>query len=418
MRRWIRSATLVVLATALTVACSDDTEPPGTSADPGSSTTSDDDDPSAGGQGLAVDLGTPVRLIPLDLAIDSPIAASHVSGSSSVVVAGRAGDVHEVVVDGDRAELVAGPLVDLRDDVGSTEIERGLLGVAVSPDRSTLVVSYTTAQGGDSRVEAYDLLGEPGALRVEESSRRTLLEADQPYPNHNGGHVEFDPDGLLFVGLGDGGAAGDPHGNAQDPTTLLGKILRIDPRAPATPPADNPYVDAGGGVRPEIWLTGVRNPWRFSFDPATGDLWIGDVGQDEQEEIDLLPAADGAGRGANLGWDLREGDLAFDDADPAPSPWSDGPFVEPLLTYGREDGCSVTGGVVYRGEAIPRLSGAYLFGDYCGDGVRGLVPDAASPAAQELAGARMDRIVAFAAGPGGEVLVLSLSDGIALLAPG
>jgi glucose/arabinose dehydrogenase len=193
--------------------------------------------------------------------------------------------------------------------------------------------------------------------------RRELLRVEDPYPNHNGGHLALGPDGYLYIGLGDGGSGGDPHGHGQDTDTLLGSILRIDPTAPPADgeygiPADNPFAASGG--EPEIWLYGVRNPWRFSFDRATGDLWIGDVGQGEVEEIDRLPATNGrdAGRGANLGWNLMEGSEPFEGENPAGG-------VLPIYEYTHDDGCSVTGGYVYRGRAIPALTGAYLFADYC-----------------------------------------------------
>lgn len=413
---------LVAALALLAVACSGDGSDEGvtTSLVPRDTTstmldgtTSTDADPESD---ATVDLRVPVRLVDLDLALESPIAASAVPRSTSMVVAERSGRLHEVVVDGGSAER-AGTLLDLRDRVGSTSSERGLLGVAVSPDARALVASYTSAEDGGNRVERYQLDGNPGALSVDPGSRRTLLEVDQPFGNHNGGHVAFGPDGMLYVGIGDGGSGGDPDGNAQDPTTLLGKLLRVDAGDGPLVPGDNPFANGRGGARPEIWLTGVRNPWRFSFDEATGDLWLADVGQDRWEEVDHLPAEEGAGRGANLGWDLFEGAEEFADPDPAAPPWSDGPFVEPVFTYGREDGCSVTGGLVYRGAAIPALAGAYLFADFCGEGVRGFDPADPHGTARSLEGAGLGGIVAFATTADAEVLVLSLTDGVHLLAP-
>jgi glucose/arabinose dehydrogenase len=366
----------------------------------------------------SADLAAPVTLVDLELGLDAPIAADAVPGSTSLVVAERAGRLHEVVLADGEARLGEEPLLDLVDLVGSTASERGLLGVAVAPDASFLVVSYTASEDGANQIDRYLLEGEPGALRIDAASRTELLRVAQPYPNHNGGHVTFGPDGLLYAGLGDGGSGGDPEGNGQDRATLLGKILRLDPRpGAALVPSDNPFVDAQDGSRPEIWLTGVRNPWRFSFDRATGDLWIADVGQNAWEEIDRLPASEGAGRGANLGWDLFEGTEEFDDADPAGNGWSDGPFVEPLHTYGRDEGCSITGGVVHDGATVPSLAGAYLFADYCGAGVRALVPGDGRAEVAELDGAAVDEVVGFAEGPGGEVLVISLADGLFELRP-
>lgn len=413
---------MLLVAAMVVAACSRDEpgEPTSTGATTrGAPTTrADGAAPTSGGAEVRQrpDLGVGLRLVDLRLDLDAPIAADHVPGSTSVVVAERGGRVHEVVVEGDAARHV-GTLLDLRERVGSTASERGLLGVAVDPAGDSLVVSYTSAEDGGNRVERYQLNGNPGALSVDPGSRRTLLEVDQPFGNHNGGHVAFGPDGMLYVGIGDGGSGGDPDGNAQDPTTLLGKLLRVDAGDGPLVPGDNPFANGRGGARPEIWLTGVRNPWRFSFDEATGDLWLADVGQDRWEEVDHLPAEEGAGRGANLGWDLFEGAEEFADPDPAAPPWSDGPFVEPVFTYGREDGCSVTGGLVYRGAAIPALAGAYLFADFCGEGVRGFDPADPHGTARSLEGAGLGGIVGFATTADAEVLVLSLTDGVHLLAP-
>jgi glucose/arabinose dehydrogenase len=413
----------LLVAAAVLAGCSDEggpqqgsapTDPPASTAsttpgEPTGSGTAPEAPPTA-------DLSAPVELVDLELGLDSPIAASTVPGSTSMLVAARAGQLHEVVLEDGGARLVEGPLLDVADLVGSASGERGLLGVAVAPDASFLVVSYTTADDGANQIDRYLLGGEPGELSIDPSTRTPLLRVDQPYPNHNGGHVTFGPDGLLYAGIGDGGSGGDPEGNAQDRRTLLGKILRLDPRPGAElVPSDNPFTGSSDGARPEIWLTGVRNPWRFSFDGATGDLWVADVGQNAWEEIDHLPAAQGAGRGANLGWDLFEGAEEFDDADPAPNGWSDGPFVEPVHTYGRDEGCSITGGVLHDGRTVPTLAGAYLFADYCGGTLRALLPTDGEPQVADLRGSSVDQVVGFAEGPGGEVLVLSLSDGVLLL---
>jgi glucose/arabinose dehydrogenase len=410
------------IAAALLAGCSDD-EGSDPSADPPSTeeqrtTEADSEQPETTTEPASTDLSAPVELIDLELDLDAPIAADAIAESTSLVVAERAGRLHEVVLEEGRARRVDGPLLDLVDLVGSTSSERGLLGVAVAPDASFVVVSYTAAEDGANQLDRYALEGEAGALTVDPASRTELLRVAQPYPNHNGGHVTFGPDDLLYVGVGDGGSGGDPHGNAQDRNTLLGKILRLDPRPGAElVPADNPFADSTDGSRPEIWLTGVRNPWRFSFDRTTGDLWVADVGQNAWEEIDLLSAADGAGRGANLGWDLFEGAEEFDDADPAEDGWSDGPFVEPLHTYGRDDGCSITGGVVHGGSTVPSLAGAYLFADYCGAGVRALIPGDDGVEVAELDGAAVSQVVGFAEGPSGEILVLSLAEGVYELRP-
>jgi glucose/arabinose dehydrogenase len=421
-RRLLPLAAALLATVVVAAACADEGPPGETTGETATTTTmadTDDDGVPTDRDEGPPDLAVAVGLRPLELGLDSTIAASAVPGSRSMLVAERAGRIHEVVFDdgGAAADLVEGPLLDLTEEVGSTASERGLLGVAVSPDGTSMIASYTRADG-DSQIDRFDLDGEPGALVVDRATRRPLLTIEQPYANHNGGHVTFGPDDMLYIGMGDGGSGGDPEGNAQDPTTLLGKMLRIDPLSDDIVPEDNPFADSPDGARPEIWLTGVRNPWRFSFDPETGDLWLADVGQNRWEEVNLLRADDGSGRGANLGWDLYEGTEPFRNPSPAPDPWSQPPFEEPVFTYGHDRGCSVTGGVVYRGEALPALQGAYLYADFCEAGVRGLSlgPDGA-PQSSDLDGTDWRNIVGFAQSPQGEVLVISLSEGVAVLVP-
>jgi glucose/arabinose dehydrogenase len=239
--------------------------------------------------------------------------------------------------------------------------ERGLLGLAFHPDyarNGRFYVNYTDREG-DTRVVEYR---RATASRANPRSARRLLSIDQPYANHNGGHLAFGPDGYLYVATGDGGSGGDPHGNGQRTDTLLGKILRIDvdSRTGGRPygiPRDNPF--ASGGGRPEIYSYGLRNPWRFSFDRARGDIWIGDVGQGAFEEIDYRPR--GGARGANFGWSAYEGRSPFAGAGAVRgrSP------VAPVAQYDHGKGCSVTGGYVSRGTRVPALRGRYLFADYC-----------------------------------------------------
>jgi glucose/arabinose dehydrogenase len=234
------------------------------------------------------------------------------------------------------------PFLDLRDRVLSGG-ERGLLGLAFAPDhqRSGLLYVHYTNKAGDTRVVRYRARGD----HVDPSSARTLLRVRQPYENHKGGQLAFDRRGRLLLGLGDGGSAFDPERRGQDLGTPLGKILRVDPDR------------AGAGW--ETVAYGLRNPWRFSFDRATGDLWIADVGQDRQEEVDVLPAAE---RGlANFGWSVFEGNSRHSRQALNPR----GRHLRPVVAYGRREGCSVTGGFVYRGRAIPALRGRYLYGDLC-----------------------------------------------------
>jgi glucose/arabinose dehydrogenase len=233
--------------------------------------------------------------------------------------------------------------------------EQGLLGVAFSPDGNLLYVNFTDASGNTNVVE-FAMRGG----RAVPSSRRLVLFVHQPFANHNGGDLAFGPDGYLYIGLGDGGSEGDPLDNGQRLDTLLGKMLRIDPhpsgRQAYTVPSSNPFVGRAG-VRPEIWAYGLRNPWRYSFDRQTGDLWIGDVGQNTWEEIDVQPA--GSKGGQNYGWNRMEGNHSFRGSAPSNA-------VGPVLEYNHSGGgCAVVGDYVYRGSAIPALRGAYLFGDDC-----------------------------------------------------
>lgn len=349
--------------------------------------------------------GEQVELIDTGVSLDEPVTLEPAPTGGALLVAQRGGLVRQLDPDGDQLVARDEPVIDVTELVGSTESERGLLGLAVAPDGRHLYLSYTAADDGASQLDEFVLTRVGERWTADPATRRNLVDVDQPFPNHNGGHIAFGPDGMLYLGLGDGGAGGDPEGNAQDPTSLLGKLLRLDPSLDPPVPADNPFVgDDELGARDEIWASGLRNPWRFSFDRATGDLWIGDVGQDRTEEIDLLPAGDGAGRGANLGWDLFEGDAPFDDADPAAGGASDGPFVDPVVTYGHDEGCSVIGGVVQDGE--------YLFADLCGAGVRALVDDGDGGfTARQLTDAP-SQIVGFAQDRAGEVLVISLSEGV------
>jgi glucose/arabinose dehydrogenase len=404
-------AVVAVTATVLSSCGSESATP--TSAAPTTSPTSNTStiDPAA-----AADAPLPtVRLEDLGLEVDQPIDLTFRPGGTSLLVAERSGRVREVVVDGDTHRLAPEPVLDLSERVGSTDAERGLLGIAVSPDGSELYTSYTESSAGDSRVDAYPIGGDEGALRADVDGRRELVAIEQPFANHNGGSLAMGPDGMLYAGFGDGGAANDPGGRAQDLSEQLGKVLRLDPTGRDDAdgdgfPDDNP--DLGGA--PGIWLSGVRNPWRISFDAETGDLWIGDVGQDAVEEIDLLDADDGGGRGANLGWDLFEGDRPFELTGDPPAD-----LVEPVFTYTRDDGgCSVTGGVVYRGSAIPELDGSYLFGDFCDPRVRALRPAGEGGYEPPDLGVEVPGLVSFGTDASGEVYVLGLDGTIARIVRG
>ena len=287
------------------------------------------------------------------LTLDEPIDMAVAPGDDLLWIAERAGRV--LRVDMERGAVVE-TILDITAETEATG-ERGLLGIAVT-DR-WLYANFTDL-AGDTRVDAFERDGTGLGNR-----RRTILSQAQPYRNHNGGDLAIGPDGLLYVGFGDGGSGGDPLDAGQDPTTWLGAVLRIEPTPYGveayTVPPDNPFAageDRSPAGRPEIFLTGVRNPWRFSFDRATGDLWIADVGQDRYEEVTVLLAANGGGLGANLGWRLREGLHSYAGDEPPG-------HADPVWEYSQDDGCSVTGGFVYRGTAIEDLYGAYVFGDYC-----------------------------------------------------
>ena len=298
--------------------------------------------------------------------------------------------------------LVDTPVLDISSMISSGG-ERGFLGFTFSPDGSHLYVDYTDTNG-DSNVDEYTVAA---AGTVDPATRRRVLFQEQPYPNHNGGEVMFGPDGYLYIGLGDGGSGGDPERRGLDLSTWLGKILRIDPRPegdrPYTVPTDNPFVGRGG-AKPEIWSYGLRNPWRFSFDAATKDLWVADVGQGSIEEIDLSTVAAGAGKAANFGWSAFEGRRRYNEDQPAEG------TVPPIFQYTHDDGnCSVTGGFVYRGAALPALRGAYLYSDYCAGQVRAL--SAGADGAVEADAVLSDdpaSVSSFGEGHGGELYVCSL----------
>jgi uncharacterized protein (TIGR03437 family) len=255
--------------------------------------------------------------------------------------------------------LVGRPFLDWRSKVSCCG-ERGLLGLAFSPsfgEDRTFYINYTDSQG-NTVVSRMRLAPNPD--EGDASSEEIILRVAQPYANHNGGNLVFGPDGYLYVGLGDGGSAGDPQNNAQRPDALLGKLLRIrvDPReAPYGVPADNPFIN-NNSYRPEIWATGLRNPWRYSFDRETKDLWIADVGQGRAEEVNFQPAASKGGE--NYGWRRTEGLECY----PPASRCDRTGITPPILEYGRTLGQSVTGGFVYRGSRYPDLRGFYLYGDF------------------------------------------------------
>jgi glucose/arabinose dehydrogenase len=307
-----------------------------------------------------------------------------------------------------RIRVIAGetlrdePFLDIVARVGSRGNEQGLLGLAFAPDFAAsgqFYVNYTDRQG-DTVIARYHADGE----RADPNSEEVLLHVDQPYANHNGGQLAFGPDGYLYIGLGDGGSGGDPQGHGQGLDTLLGKILRIDVSGGGDyrAPPDNPFVN-DSRARPEIWAYGLRNPWRFSFDRATNDLYIADVGQDTWEEIDVAPA--GSRGGENYGWNYREGAHPFEGRPPAGLT-----LIDPITEYNHnEGGCSVTGGYVYRGAQLPSLRGVYFYGDYCLGYVWGLWRDAAGQWRNQRLFETGFNISSFGEDENGELFLLDLN---------
>jgi glucose/arabinose dehydrogenase len=301
----------------------------------------------------------PFRLVAVARGLSSPVYVTAAPGDKRLFVVEQEGTIRAVR----HGKVAAKPYADLRRFVTAGG-EQGLLSVAFSPDFASngkLYVYFTNKAGNEV---VWELHAGKGAASVRPGHRQ-LLEIPDTESNHNGGQLEFGPDRMLYIGDGDGGGGGDQHGahgNGQNPGVLLGKLLRIDVTTrsndlPYGIPKDNPFVGQPGW-RPEIWALGLRNPWRFSFDRASGDLWIGDVGQNKWEEVDHLKRGLG---GIYFGWNRYEGrhDFATD------TPLAGGKLRMPVAEYSHSDGCSITGGYVYRGPSISGLSGRYVYADYC-----------------------------------------------------
>ncbi len=327
----------------------------------------------------------PLRLERLVTGLEAPVDATAAPGEPNRVYVVEQGGLVRVL---DRGRLRSRPFLDIRDDVRAGG-EQGLLSLAFHPayaENGRLYVDYTN-RNGDTRVVEFRVNSEGTAVAA--GTARELLAVDQPYSNHNGGQLAFGPDGLLYVGMGDGGAGGDPENRAQDLRSPLGKLLRLD-------------VDGGN----EEWKTaayGLRNPWRFSWDRATDELYIADVGQSAREEVDWLPGP--PDELVNFGWDVWEGDRRFEEKEPNTA----GRLVEPVHVYGREEGCSITGGYVYRGRALPRVAGRYFFGDYCSGRVWSLRVENGRARGLRRAPFRVEALSSFGEDAQGELLLVSLA---------
>lgn len=341
---------------------------------------------------VAVDFDQ-LSLTEIDVDLDYPTDVS--PSGASLLVTERSGRVSMLTPTGPTGGYEADEVLDITAEVGSTESERGLLGVAAHPDGERFFVNYTRAQDGATVVAEYSLDPDVPDSGHAGSHIRDLLVIEQPFGNHNGGDLVMGPDSMLYVGTGDGGGAGDPDGRAQNLDSNLGKILRLDPDSDDAIPADNPYGS-------HVWMRGARNPWRISFDELSGDLWVADVGQGRWEEINVIPA--GSGSGSDLGWDRLEGLEDFDGAGPT-TDWPDDNArrIDPVHVYSHDDGrCSISGGHVVRAEENP-LNGLYVYSDYCDGRIRVLGPDGAAADT----GKQVDEVISINADEQGNPLVLT-----------
>jgi glucose/arabinose dehydrogenase len=331
-------------------------------------------------------------------------------GSGRFAVTEQAGRVKTFRASDKKA---TGVLLDIRERVSTRGNEEGLLSLAFDPlfrSRRVFYVYYSAANPRRSVISRFTL--QPGRLQAMPESEQIIMEVAQPYSNHNGGQLAFGPDGFLYIALGDGGSGGDPLGNGQNRGTLLGAILRIDVRARgdalryAMPP-DNPFANAKDGSRPEIWAYGLRNPWRFSFDRKTGDLYAGDVGQNLIEEVDRVV------KGGNYGWNIMEGTVCYQ---PGTGCRQEG-LRPPISEYDHEHGIAVTGGFVYRGRALPALYGRYLFGDF-GSGTIWSIPAGGDhPRKPELLMETELALASFGEDLAGELYLVDLRGGVFKLVP-
>jgi glucose/arabinose dehydrogenase len=351
-----------------------------------------------------------VTLTPVftDLSFNTPVHLTHAGdGSNRLFVVEKRGTIQ--VFDNDPDVTDSRVFLDIRDRVNSSYSESGLLSLAFPPgypDDPRVFVYYNTGNL-TSRISEIIVTGTPE--RADADQERVILELDQPAGNHNGGQIAFGPDSLLYIGLGDGGGAGDPYDNGQDRTTLLGAILRVDVRDPDVDgyavPGDNPYVGNEQGWKEEIWAWGFRNPWRFSFDRQTGTLWTGDVGQNQWEEVDRVQ------KGKNYGWNIMEGTHCY----PPGSECDTTGLALPVTEYSHNVGLSITGGFVYRGQRLGDLNGHYLFGDFIQRQIWSLPSDSEPGAEAVQIATSSSSISSFGEDEQGEIYVVGFDGSIATL---
>ena len=348
-----------------------------------------------------------LSLLRLPGTFSSPVVVTNAhDGSGRLFIVEQGGRIKII----DAGVAIATPFLDIHTKVSCCG-ERGLLGLAFHPSYKTngrFFVDYTDTSGNTVIAEYHR---DPSNARKALAAGTIVLHIGQPYSNHNGGMLAFGKDGDLYIGMGDGGSGGDPGNRAQNKNSLLGKILRIDVDHHAgslhhRSPSTNPYVGHAGDDR--IWAYGLRNPWRFSFDRATGDLWIGDVGQDRFEEIDRATHSSGGGIGRNYGWRVLEGRSCFKPA----SGCSSAGKTHPIAVYSHSSGCAVVGGYVYRGALFGAMRGAYLFGDYCSGRIWALKSNGASAQTPSLLRSSGLNISSFGEGENGELYLTDLGGGV------
>jgi glucose/arabinose dehydrogenase len=355
--------------------------------------------------------GGGLRLVEVARGLDRPLYVTAPAGDARLFIVEQPGRV-KIVKNG---KVLAKPFLDLTRRVKSGG-ERGLLSIAFDPDYARTGFFYVnfTDSVGDTHVERLHVSSDPDVANPY--TAHLVLWVHQPYANHNGGHILFGPDGMRYVGMGDGGAGGDPHENGQNPNALLGKMLRLDVRADSTGkgppyriPADNPYAKVKGGA-PEVWALGLRNPWRFCFDAPAGLIYIADVGQDKWEEVNVAPAR---AAGLNYGWNTMEGMHDFSARDRVKVG-----LTAPILEYGHDEGCSVTGGFVYRGRVMPSLVGTYFFADYCKGWVRSFrMSGGKATELREWSGLKPGNVTSFGVDGKGELYLTNGAGAVYRLAP-